>query len=118
MEGFGYRKLIVWQEAKSLVIEVYVLTKKFPKAETFGLVSQMQRAAVSIVANIAEGWLRRSVTDKRRYMEIAQGSLLELAAELEVAEGVGYVEKVIAEQIMGKIHATNYLLDRYIKSLT
>lgn len=118
MEEFGYRKLIVWQEARKLVIEVYKLTKQFPKSELFGLISQMQRAAVSVVANVSEGWLRRSVADKKRYLEIAQGSLLELAAELDVAEGVGYVEKINADRIMEKIHATNYLLDRYTKSLT
>lgn len=86
----GYRNLIVWQEAKKLVILVYKLTEKFPKPEQYGLISQMRRAAVSILSNIAEGWLRRSSKDKLHYLEISEGSLLELESEAEVANELQY----------------------------
>lgn len=86
----GYRNLIVWQEAKKLVLLVYELTEKFPSHEQFGLTSQMRRAAVSVLSNIAEGWLRRSAKDKLRYLEISEGSLMELESEGEVAHDLKY----------------------------
>jgi four helix bundle protein len=73
-----FRDLIVWQKSHALVLEVYKLTRKLPKEELFGLVSQMRRAAVSVPANIAEGFKRRGKPDKARHMNIAQGSLEEL----------------------------------------
>lgn len=86
----GYRKLIVWIEAKSLTLLIYKLTENFPKSEDFGMKSQMRCAVVSIMSQIAEGWLRRSKKDKLRYLEIAEGSLLELESLGEVAFEVGY----------------------------
>ena len=74
----SFRDLIVWQKSHALVLEVYKLTRKLPKEELFGLVSQMRRAAVSIPANIAEGFKRRGKPDKARHLNIAQGSLEEL----------------------------------------
>ena len=73
-----FKDLIVWQKSHALVLEVYKLTRQLPKEELFGLVSQMRRAAVSIPANIAEGFKRRGKPDKARHMNIAQGSLEEL----------------------------------------
>lgn len=86
----GYQKLILWQEAKKFVILVYKLTESFPRDEEFGLKSQLRRATVSILANISEGWLRKSPKDKIRFLEIAQGSLLETEAEGIVAYEVNY----------------------------
>src|SRR4051812_44398977 len=74
----SFRDLIVWQKSHALVLEVYRLTRRLPKEELFGLVSQMRRAAVSVPANIAEGFKRRGKPDKARHMNIAQGSLEEL----------------------------------------
>jgi four helix bundle protein len=74
----SFKDLIVWQKSHALVLEVYKLTRQLPKEELFGLVSQMRRAAVSIPANIAEGFKRRGKPDKARHMNIAQGSLEEL----------------------------------------
>ena len=74
----SFRDLIVWQKSPALVLEVYKLTRRLPKEELFGLVSQMRRAAVSVPANIAEGFKRRGKPDKARHMNIAQGSLEEL----------------------------------------
>ena len=73
-----FKDLIVWQKSHALVLEVYKLTRQLPKEELFGLVSQMRRAAVSVPANIAEGFKRRGKPDKARHMNIAQGSLEEL----------------------------------------
>ena len=69
--------LLVWQKAHQFVLGVYALTAAFPKQETFGLSLQMRRAAVSIPANIAEGFRRRGKADKARCMDIAEGSVEE-----------------------------------------
>jgi four helix bundle protein len=74
----SFRDLQVWQKSHRLVLDVYRLTKLLPEEELFGLTSQMRRAAVSVPANIAEGFKRRGKSDKARHMNIAQGSLEEL----------------------------------------
>ena len=73
----SFRDLIVWQKAHELVLGVNELTKQFPKSEMFGLTAQLRSAAVSVPANIAEGYKRRSRADKIRILNIAQGSLEE-----------------------------------------
>src|SRR5713226_7721709 len=75
-----FRDLLVWQKAHQFVLGVYSFTAAFPKQETYGLSLQMRRAAVSIPANIAEGFRRRGKADKARYMNIAEGSLEERRA--------------------------------------
>ena len=74
----SFRDLAVWQKSHALVLEVYKMTRALPREELFGLTSQMRRAAVSVPANIAEGFKRRGKPDKARQMNIAQGSLEEL----------------------------------------
>lgn len=70
-----FTDLIVWQKAHQFVLEVYKLTKNFPKEELFGLTSQFRRASISIPANIAEGFKRRGKNDKIRFLNISEGSL-------------------------------------------
>ena len=82
--------LMVWQKAHRFVLEVYVLTAAFPKPETYGLSLQMRRAAVSIPANIAEGFRRRGKADKARFMNIAEGSVEECRYFLILAKDLGY----------------------------
>ena len=72
----GYKNLILWREAKNLVLLVYKITDKFPKSEEFALKSQVRRAVISILSQIAEGWLRNTVKDKLHFLNIALGSLL------------------------------------------
>jgi four helix bundle protein len=74
--GKGFRKLIVWRKAHELVLQVYQFTEKFPKQEMFGLTSQLRRAVVSVPANIAEGYAAGGKGQFKRYLDIAQGSLL------------------------------------------
>jgi four helix bundle protein len=85
-----FQDLLVWQKAHRFVLEVYVLTVAFPKQETYGLSLQMRRAAVSIPANIAEGFRRRSKADKARFMNIAEGSVEECRYFLILAKDLGY----------------------------
>src|SRR6185436_18213321 len=86
----GFRKLIVWQRAHQLSFMIYKLTEKFPKSEVYGLASQLRRAAVSVPANIAEGFRKRGKPDKARFMNIAQGSLEECRYYLILAQDLGY----------------------------
>ena len=72
-----FRDLLVWQKAHEFVLEVYRYTESFPQREIYGLVQQMRKAAVSIPANVAEGFKRRGKADKARFMNIAEGSLEE-----------------------------------------
>ena len=89
-EGKSFTDLIVWQKAHQSVLAVYRLTKNFPKSELFGLTSQMRRAAISIPANIAEGYKKRGKPDKLRLVNVAQGSLEELRYYFILSKDLGY----------------------------
>ena len=82
----SYKDLVVWQKSIDLVAAVYATTKKFPSDERFGLVSQMQRAAVSIAANIAEGHGRGTRSDYAHFLDVANGSVSEVETLLTIAE--------------------------------
>jgi four helix bundle protein len=82
----SYKDLIVWQKAVDLVVEIYRLTENFPKAETYGITSQMRRSAVSIPSNIAEGRRRGSRKDFRQFLIISYGSGAELETQIEIAK--------------------------------
>ena len=87
----GHKDLVVWQKAMDLVVAIYKLTKTFPKAEVYGLASQMQRAAVSVPSNIAEGHGLKQTQAYARHLAIANGSLTELETQLEIARRLGYI---------------------------
>ena len=91
MEDFYYRKLNVYHQAKALVAEIYNLCKNFPSQESYGLTNQIQRAAVSIPSNIAEGMGRFSIKERVHFIEISYGSLMEVMCQLEVAELLHYI---------------------------
>jgi four helix bundle protein len=89
----SYKELIVWQKAYKLVLEIYKFTVNFPKTETYGLVQQIRRAAVSIPSNIAEGYGRKSKIDYHRFLSIAYGSLLELETQYMLSVDLGYAQR-------------------------
>lgn len=88
---FSFEKLEVWQLSKELVKEIYVITKKFPAEEKFGLISQINRAAISVASTIAEGSARTSKKDQAHFTQIAYGSLMEAACQLMIAQELGYL---------------------------
>lgn len=92
MEVRSYRDLKVWQKALDLVVESYEVARSLPRSELYGLTSQIQRAATSIPANIAEGHGRDHLGDYLHHLSIANGSLAELETHLLVAERLSYVE--------------------------
>ncbi len=89
----SYRDLVVWQKSMDLVAEIYRLAKLFPREEQFGLISQIQRAAVSVPANIAEGHGRIHKADFLRHLSIARGSFSEVKTYVEIAVRLEYVER-------------------------
>lgn len=91
MEIKSYRDLRGWQAAMDLVERVYRLTQAFPRHEIYALSSQMQRAAVSVPSNIAEGHTREHLKEYLHHLSIAQGSLAELETQLEIAARLGYI---------------------------
>jgi four helix bundle protein len=99
----SYRELKVWQKGIELVKMVYVLTRKFPQSETYGLASQMQRAAVSIPSNIAEGQGRQHTGEFRQFLYIAIGSAAELDTQLIVAIELGYSTTEDAQPLLDLI---------------
>ena len=97
MEGAGgkvrtFRDLLVWQKAMRMVTEIYGVSRGWPKEESYGLTSQIRRAAGSIPSNVAEGFGRRSHDDYLRFLQIAIGSLFELQTQLEIALNLGFVD--------------------------
>lgn len=91
MDKFSFFDLRVYQEAKLLVREVYILLDKFPKYETFALSDQLRRAVVSVPSNIAEGSGRASNKEKIHFLEIAYGSLTEILCQLDIARDLNYI---------------------------
>jgi four helix bundle protein len=90
----SYKDLLVWQKGLDLVVQVYLLSGKFPAAEAYGLKSQLQRAAVSVPSNIAEGQARGTTNlEFGRFIRIALGSLAELDTQLELAIRLGYLNE-------------------------
>jgi four helix bundle protein len=109
-----FQGLIVWQKAHKFVLGVYSYTNQFPKSELYGLTVQMRRAAVSIPANIAEGYKRRTKPDKVRLFNIAQASLEECRYYLILAEDLGYGETTLLLDLSEEI---SKMLAGYIGSL-
>ena len=97
MKITSYRDLRVWQASMSLVEEIYRLTREFPLSELYGLTSQMQRAAVSVPSNIAEGHTRSYTREYLHHVAIAHGSLAELETQIEIALRLGYLTPERAE---------------------
>jgi four helix bundle protein len=96
----SYRDLRVWQKAMALVVESYRLAKLLPKSETYGLIGQIQRAAVSIPANIAEGHGREHLGDYLRHLSVANGSLMELETHFLIMVELEYVTRDQVAQVM------------------
>jgi four helix bundle protein len=106
-----FEDLEVWRQAHSWVLDIYRFTDCFPKHELFGLTSQLRRAAVSVPANIAEGYKKQSRADKMRYYNIAQGSLEECRYDLILARDLSYGQ---VEERMRSLDCVGRMLDAFI----
>ena len=113
----GYKNLIVWKETKNLVLLVYKITESFPKSEEFALRNQIRRAAISILSQIAEGWLRNTIKDKLHFLDIALGSLLEVEAQMDVSKDIGYVKRDAYAKFDNLRARVAYLLYKYTSKI-
>jgi four helix bundle protein len=104
----------VWRKAHEFVLAVYAFTVDFPRHETYGLSQQLRRAAVSIPANIAEGFRRRGTADKARFMNLAEGSLEECRYYLILAHDLGYGD---ADQLAALLEEVSKLLNAYAAAI-
>ena len=109
-----FQDLLVWQKAHQYVLSVYKLTATFPKHETYGLSSQMRRAAVSVAANIVEGFRKQGRPDKVRFMNTAEGSLEESRYYLLLAQDLGYGQ---TNTLTASLEEVSRLLNAYSKAI-
>ena len=110
----SFQDLQVWQKAHQLVLDVYRMSRGFPSSEIYGLTSQLRRAAVSIPANIAEGFRKRGKADKARFLNIAQGSLEEVRYYLILSKDLSYAD--VTEQLT-LAEEISKMLDAYCKAI-
>ena len=108
-----FEELVVWKNAHKFVLEIYKVTELFPKTETFGLTSQFRRAAVSVAANIAEGYKKRGKPDKLRFFNIAQGSLEECRYYLILARDLNYFTNETYNFLHDILNQTSIMLNAY-----
>ena len=99
----NYKDLLVWQRSMDLVERIYRITEKLPDRERWGLISQMCRAAVSVPANIAEGYGRQSTGEYRHFLSIARGSLSELETHLLLCQRLGYIEPKEVASVLNEV---------------
>lgn len=110
MKIHSYKELIVWQKSIILVKEIYKITKHYPKAELFALVSQIRRAVISIPSNIAEGYGRRSHKEYLQFYSIAYGSALEVETQLIISKELSFITQA-------EFNRTSSILTEIIKML-
>lgn len=115
--GQTFQNILAWQKAYDFVLNVYKYTKSFPESEKYGLISQFQRAAVSIIANIAEGYKKIGKADKLRFMNISQGSLEECRCYVILSRDLGYIDNDVYNILYSKIEEASKLLNGYCKAM-
>jgi four helix bundle protein len=114
MKAKTFEDLLVWKKAHAYVLEIYRITQEFPKSEIFGLTAQMRRAAVSMPANIAEGFKKRTPREKIRILNISQGSLEESRYYLILAEDLDYADTAV---FLPKLEEISKMLEAYIRAI-
>lgn len=113
----SFTDLHAWKEGHKLVLEVYKISKNFPREEKFGLVDQLRRASVSITSNIAEGFSRKSKKEKTQFLFTALGSLTEVQNQLLIAKDLGYLDKDRFVELAKSSVVISKLINGLIKSL-
>ncbi|MBQ3914022.1 MAG: four helix bundle protein [Paludibacteraceae bacterium] len=110
---FDFKNIIAWQRAHDFALEVYKVTRCFPDSEKYNIISQFQRAAVSIAANIAEGYKKLGKQDKLRFLNIAQGSLSECENYILLSFDLHYISKTEMDNLAQLAEETEKLLNAY-----
>ncbi|MBQ8608189.1 MAG: four helix bundle protein [Bacteroidaceae bacterium] len=114
----SFKDIVAWQKAHLFVLLVYRVTRSYPTEERFGLCSQFQRAAVSIPANIVEGYKKLSKADKLRFLNIAQGSLEECRYYILLSKDLNYISEDNYKELTTSIEDVSRLLNAYSKGIT
>ena len=113
----SYRDLVVWKKSMTLVLDVYRSTQAFPKPETYGLVAQLRRAAVSIPSNIAEGQARLSTAEFKQSLGYARGSLMEVETYILLARELEYLGRDPCESLLSSTAEVGRILNGLLNSL-
>ena len=116
-QSFNFKDIKAWQYAHQFVLLVYTICRKMPDYEKFGLCSQFERAAVSIAANIAEGYKKISKADKLRFINISQGSLEECRYYILLSKDLNYIDEADYEKLNSTIEKTSWYLNAYAKGI-
>ena len=114
---YSFTQVIAWQKAHAFVLLVYKLTSKFPNTEKYCLCSQFQRAAISIAANIAEGYKKKSSSDKLRFFNISQGSIEECRYYIILSKDLNYITEKEQIELINSLEETSKLLNAYCKGV-
>lgn len=112
----SYQQLEAWQKAVALVTEIYQITRSFLRDEAYGLTSQLRRSAVSIPANIAEGWGRNMTGEYIQFLRTARGFLLESETHLIIAKNLRFIDEPTLEGLSRQTQTLNRMLNALIKS--
>ena len=115
--AFSFKDIIAWQKGYEFVLLTYKVTRQFPDFEKYGLSSQFQRAAVSIIANIAEGYKKLSKADKLRFMNISQGSFEECRCYIMLSKDLGYINDDEFQSLTFSIDGASFYLNAYCKAI-
>jgi four helix bundle protein len=113
----SFRDLLVWQRAVALVTDVYRVSKRWPKDERYGLISQIRRASVSVPSNISEGHCRASRGEYLQFLGHARGSLAEVETQVEIARNLGFLDGEDFTRLSGSIDEVSRMLRSLIHSL-
>ena len=113
----SFKDLEVWQRARRLAKGIYIATNEFPDSQRFILTAQIQRSAISVPSNIAEGQTRKATKDYIRFLNIALGSLAELETQLLIASDLGYIKDTNLEQLTNECHIIGRMLNKLVSSL-
>ena len=113
----NYKELKVWEKAYKLCLDIYTVTKRFPKEEIYGLTSQIRRSAVSIPSNIAEEYGRKTTSEYGRFLYIAYGSVCELETQTMVSGDLDYMKKEKFQELREELGDVERMLKAMIKSL-
>ena len=114
----SFTDIKAWQFSHVFVLKVYKVTSAFPEDEKFGLTSQFRRAAVSIPANIAEGYKKLSRADKLRFFNIAQGSLEECRYYIVLSKDLGYISNEETDELVEQINKASWYLNAYCEGVS
>lgn len=116
MQTKSYKDLIVWQKSKKLAIEIYSLTEQFPSDERFGITSQLNRAAISVPLNIAEGYRRRGDRERKQFFYIAFGSATEIEALIDICKDLRKFKNLDFSKIESLLNEVLRILSVFIKN--